>query len=464
MIVSYSSLEYTKSSSSDTFNRFRLYVSTDDEDAKPVYSLSFDKGSFTSATLYRYDASGVKDAEMYVNCYGEADDVALYTDGHYQGMLFASSDDLSEYQAYANEAMPTWKDGTRLAPIAAAAIPEPTATPIACDYSVSGYGELLDALWDAALAQKAEFSIRFEDSDLYDAFVNDSNVRYEALRYAGIAYWNGTSSGSQVITLQPTEYFPGMKMALAWSSGDTSGLTDREKKALSSAEKLVKRAVSKKKSDVTNEKAIHDLLVKQVTYVARDSFDLSDGSTAVGALLDGKADSYGYADAFFLLSTIAGLNVRYLALYDNQRDCEVMVDLIQLGDSWYLVDVASDDPDVKSKTLYRRFNLSSNFAAFFYDWSTELFSGRLADVACSDYLATGIQCYGTGSAVTSLDDASTLLSDFYKQNYKSGYHVLVFCVSGDDMTTDALSALHKKAHLCWTWEIYGYRFCEYCWY
>ena len=328
--------------------------------------------------------------------------------------------------------------------------------------------QLLDAMYSAAYCLKDEFTIWFDNTSLYRQVWNNDKLLTELKENVGMSYaytWRYTNDSLYLIGFKDIVYYPGSRIAWAWATGDTSFLTDREIKTLQAAQKLLNGlSVNNKDGEVATEKAIHDALVKKIKYTVQATITggakgaLQEGDTAIGALLNGKADCDGYADAFYLLCYMNGYNVRYMHVTDrtDSQNGGHMLNQIQLPGGWYLVDVTWDDPDSGSLILYRCFNIGSGMAGFYYHWENTLFSTRLAEYADNDYTRVSYSFTGTNNALASYKDAQS----YVKSQYSAGYRHLVFPVRGTDVTDQQVKKMTNRRYRWWRWQRDGYTFIE----
>ena len=121
---------------------------------------------------------------------------------------------------------------------------------------------------------------------------------------------------------------------------------------------------------------IHDQLCQLIEYSDDESAD--DDDTAIGALLSGRANCDGYADAFYLVGSIAGLHVRYqhgnsfqmLTSVPGYPTVTHMWNLLELDGTWRLVDVTWDDQQ-DMDAAYTWFNIGADRAARTHIWNPE---------------------------------------------------------------------------------------------
>ena len=116
------------------------------------------------------------------------------------------------------------------------------------------------------------------------------------------------------LTIHPT-YYSGQRIIYAWRTGEESILTAREQEAMNFALDLVAQAKASSDDPIAVEWWLYQWLCENVVYdyenshLSDEEFLSRDQSTCVGALLDRYAICQGYADAFYTLGTMAGLDV-----------------------------------------------------------------------------------------------------------------------------------------------------------
>jgi len=180
-----------------------------------------------------------------------------------------------------------------------------------------------------------------------------------------VQYHIGTSSylePNKQVNVYAYEYHDSQRILYAHETGDMSLLSEEEQKVLDLALALVEEAKSQTESDLEMEVWLHDWLCRQVVYESPDMDVESKDYLAlrqlscVGAMLDGKCNCQGYADAFYLLGNLAGLDVEKLTGETGEGH---IWNLIRLDGLWYLVDVTFDDnnDDTYSGWTYAYFNV-----------------------------------------------------------------------------------------------------------
>ena len=206
------------------------------------------------------------------------------------------------------------------------------------------------------------------------------------------------------IILDGCTHYPGMRIVYARENGTTDFLTERERQTLDAALAFAGDAraqVSEGDPSVegtdtasgeTSEGSsaaeetlsadrelriaayIHDRLCRGIEYTIDESVDEDD--TAIGALLNGEANCDGYADAFYLVGSLAGLTITYQhgeSLDDEEnywKDETHLWNLLQIDGTWRLVDVTWDDSE-EYGAEYTWFNIGLDRAERTHNWNHE---------------------------------------------------------------------------------------------
>lgn len=169
------------------------------------------------------------------------------------------------------------------------------------------------------------------------------------------------------VCLRP-HYSPGVRVAYAYRTGDTSFLTSEERSLYEYCLKIANDAYLASNSALEREKYIHDFICKHVVYKDDDTVDRTTSvprfETAIGAFFDGEANCQGYTDLFYLLATMTGFEVRKQIGGDwnwkDQSDNNHIWNAIKLDGKWYEVDVTWDDLDNSDTLYYAYFNFSND--------------------------------------------------------------------------------------------------------
>lgn len=232
-----------------------------------------------------------------------------------------------------------------------------------------------------ACAERGDGSIAMLlSADVYDQlmdgvsafFVSDAKF-YDLIANAGIFTADDISfyRHSGAINLRNVHYYAGTSILRAVENGDLSRLSQREQQTLDAARQLA--AECARESAVETARAIHDALCERIVYT-NDETTVED-DCCIGALLNGRANCDGYADAMLLVGRLAGLNVRYqhgdsLDSGLNGMFSTHMWNLMELDGTWRMIDVTWDDWE--EEAAYQWFNIGADRAARSHIWSEEM--------------------------------------------------------------------------------------------
>ncbi len=180
---------------------------------------------------------------------------------------------------------------------------------------------------------------------------------------------------THLIQIHVSSYYPGAHILRCVQEDRRNDLDARETAALRVAENLAQQC--RNKSEVETARRIHDSLCARIVYTDDETGD--DDDTAIGALLLGEANCDGYADAFYLVGSLAGLTVRCqhgdsFAQGQTVKDgvqVTHMWNLLQLDGTWRLVDVTWDDmPSGAPADTF--FNIGLDRASRTHVWNREM--------------------------------------------------------------------------------------------
>ena len=199
---------------------------------------------------------------------------------------------------------------------------------------------------------------------------------YDLLAQSGIFDYNvSTNRTTGAIMIHVDQYYPGQEILRALENEAGDELSERLQETLESARELAEECESE--DPIETARAIHDALCERIVYTDDDETDEDD--TAIGALLNGEANCDGYSDAFLLVGTLAGLDVRYQhgdslvqgsAIISFGDSVTHMWNLILVDDTWRMVDVTWDDDE--EGIDYTWFNIGADRASRTHTWNEEM--------------------------------------------------------------------------------------------
>ncbi len=198
------------------------------------------------------------------------------------------------------------------------------------------------------------------DQNIIDVIAANAGVNLKTIYF---------SKKRQTITLEG-ERLPGYVIDKAVKMGLEDELNLDYQNVLSTAWKLIQGV-----SGTEIEKAIqiHDILCKHIIYTIDDTTDIDD--CCIGAILNGRANCDGYADAFFLCASLCGLKVKYIhgdsLLKDPENNSTHLWNLIFLDGTWRSLDLTWDDRENELFT-YIYFNIGLDRMDKAYDFNHEL--------------------------------------------------------------------------------------------
>ncbi|MBQ7456479.1 MAG: hypothetical protein IJS54_02555 [Desulfovibrio sp.] len=177
-------------------------------------------------------------------------------------------------------------------------------------------------------------------------------------------------SGRTTKILYKLTFYPGMRIADAYRSNDTRNLNPEECQVLRIAQAVIHQA--KGMSPLRAELFFHDTLCKNITYYTKTANKgMPRHATAIGALIDRRANCQGYCDAFYMLCTMYGLNV---SMQSGKTGTQRHVwNIIELNGKWYAVDVTWDDSDATQRkgisfVSHKYFNAPKEILRTTHNW------------------------------------------------------------------------------------------------
>lgn len=155
----------------------------------------------------------------------------------------------------------------------------------------------------------------------------------------------------------------------AYKSGDSSSLSDRDKKTLDMASAVLDEIISGEMTDYEKEKAVYDWMIKNINsdqsmLLVIPASD-ADSDDPYGVLKSKSAVCVGYATTFRLLMQM--LDIDCMVVHNTERFHSW--DLVKIDGNWYHTDVYSD----KYAGGCVNFNMNDSMCSSEHDWDTSFF-------------------------------------------------------------------------------------------
>ena len=243
--------------------------------------------------------------------------------------------------------------------------------PVTAETAASTVPELIAQIRNHTEKAEDPFSIK-ASANIVNSVIKGNQQLLSAIMLSNGAYTAAfeyeTIGDVRTVTFKDVAYYPGQKIAAACRTGNTSKLTSREMETMKTAQRF---AATLSGSDLDKEKAIHDYLCNTITYQTSNTY-LEENDTAVGALLNGRADCDGFADAFSLICSMAGLETRRV-----KRTCSTdgikgshVWNAIMINGKWCFVDVANDNQP-SEKIVYMFYNRGTDDIRATHTWMAD---------------------------------------------------------------------------------------------
>ena len=144
-----------------------------------------------------------------------------------------------------------------------------------------------------------------------------------------------------ILTLQE---YPGTRVANAYLNKNTAWLSQDELELYNIASKIADK-INKEKYLEDRAMSIYQEIMNRVEYLTGDMSNQPRFITAIGALVDGKANCQGYADAFYMLGRMCNLNVGRMS--GTADGTPHMWNTINYGGNTYFIDATWGDSLLK---------------------------------------------------------------------------------------------------------------------
>ena len=153
----------------------------------------------------------------------------------------------------------------------------------------------------------------------------------------------------KIMIIEPTVY-PGVKIAAYHKQNRTHELTQKETELYQKALQLVEQAKQESSTTfeieawINNWLCVNSIEIYEYTY-ENDGDVIPIECTAFVPLMHGRADCFGYSDAFYLLASLCDFNVRLMFGSTTFDEHTHIWNAIELDNQWYYVDITWNDDD-----------------------------------------------------------------------------------------------------------------------
>ncbi|MBR4309120.1 MAG: hypothetical protein IKT58_05955 [Oscillospiraceae bacterium] len=219
--------------------------------------------------------------------------------------------------------------------------------------------------------------------EVYDALTRTTLRKDDAKMYAyncllgqaGLYDYKIVTAGAmQTIYVIVLRMYPGYEILRSVNNGTEDQLSYKLKQTLAEAKAIADAC--RTTDPLETAENIQKAICERVVYA--NMTNMSDVDTAIAPLLDGAGDCDGYADAFYLIGGLAGLEVRCLQgtsrYYDHEASKIVsgghMWNALKLDGTWRVVDVCWADSD--DGVDYTWFNIGKDRASRSRLWEEDL--------------------------------------------------------------------------------------------
>ncbi len=155
--------------------------------------------------------------------------------------------------------------------------------------------------------------------------------------------------------------------SIAITNSNAAGDSKNDRRAVEAADKIVSKVASRCRSEYDKALALHDYFVTNTRYRPTDETDYND--ELYYALVKGRGACSGYARAYALLCTRAGL-ANYLVIGKHNGSAHAW-NLVRVDGRWMHVDSTFDDPmpDMGDHAVHAYFGMSDSQIAVDHSWN-----------------------------------------------------------------------------------------------
>lgn len=218
-------------------------------------------------------------------------------------------------------------------------------------------------------------------------------------------------------------YYDSTPISQAYLTGDASSLDEKQTEIYNKAISTLDDLITPGMSDYEKELAIHDFIVQCASYDEAHlnalGIGLPNSDNPYGCLINGKAICSGYSTTFQLFMDMLEIPCKTIYAADFEGD-DHSWNIVQIGGSWYYVDVCWDDPipDFDNRPIrHKYFNVSKDYMKTKHVWDdSELPDTDSTEFTFISQTVTNINSVGEieklmENAVTDMQDSVAVTSD-----------------------------------------------------
>lgn len=156
----------------------------------------------------------------------------------------------------------------------------------------------------------------------------------------------------------------------AWKTGDSTALSDKNRKILDAAAHVIEETIDDAMSDYDKELAIHDWIIDwahydtEVNNRAADARPNPENDNPYGLLIDREAVCYGYCSTFQLFMDMLDIECLTVQGATYRKTNAHAWNMVRLGADWYCVDITWNDPTLEEGAAWNHhmfFNVTSSY-------------------------------------------------------------------------------------------------------
>lgn len=212
----------------------------------------------------------------------------------------------------------------------------------------------------------------------YGNLQTEINAICQYMLDSGVAVALETETTGNKIVMRP-EYSDCMLMLRAHHNPAFLGtLSERSRQALFKAQHIVASVCSKYPNEYERAVALHDYIILNTRYESTLGIAArADATTKL--LLDGRAVCDGYAHAYGMLLSMAGIENKFLI--GKGDGIEHIWNLVYLDGRWTHIDITYDDPkpDKDGRVMHTYFGMSDARISSNHKWNRALYPSATTD-------------------------------------------------------------------------------------